>query len=64
MKHLLAMVKELKGKIADVKDVDVLICPTFTAISALANEAKGTNISPVGIHDAAGHESRCLCCGK
>ena len=38
-----AMVKELKGKIADVKDVDILICPTFTAISALANEAKGTN---------------------
>ena len=45
-----AMVKELKGKIADVKDVDVLICPTFTAISALANEAKGTNIN-IGAQD-------------
>lgn len=39
-----AMVKELKGKIADVKDVDVLICPTFTALSSLSNEAKGSNI--------------------
>ena len=45
-----AMVSELKGKIADVKDVDVLICPTFTAISALANEAKGTNIN-IGAQD-------------
>lgn len=45
-----AMVKELKGKIADVKDVDVLICPTFTAISALATEAKGTNIN-IGAQD-------------
>ena len=45
-----AMVKELKGKIADVKDVDVLLCPTFTAISALATEAKGTNIN-IGAQD-------------
>ncbi|WP_413853883.1 triose-phosphate isomerase [Candidatus Ruminimicrobium bovinum] len=45
-----AMVKELKGKIADVKDVDVLICPTFTAIAALANEAKGSNIN-IGAQD-------------
>ena len=41
----IAMVKELKEKIADVKDVDVLICPAFTAISALAIETKGTNIN-------------------
>lgn len=39
-----AMVNELKGKIADVKDVDVLICPTFTALYSLSNEAKGSNI--------------------
>jgi len=45
-----AMVKELKGKIAGVKDVDVLICPTFTAIAALANEAKGSNIN-IGAQD-------------
>ncbi|MFA7074663.1 MAG: triose-phosphate isomerase [Endomicrobiaceae bacterium] len=40
----IAMVKELKSKIADVKDVDVLLCPTFTALYALANELKGSNI--------------------
>ncbi len=39
-----AMVKELKSKIADVKDVEVLICPAFTALYSLANEAKGSNI--------------------
>ncbi|MBR3628735.1 MAG: triose-phosphate isomerase [Elusimicrobia bacterium] len=62
-----AMVKELKGKIADVKDVDVLICPTFTAISALANEAKGAftgEIAPNMLVDAGctyviiGHSER------
>lgn len=40
----IAMVKELKPLISDVKDVDVLICPVFTAIYPLANEAKGSNI--------------------
>ena len=45
-----AMVKDLKERIADVKDVDVLICPTFTAISALAMETKGTNIN-IGAQD-------------
>ncbi len=40
----IAMVKELKTLISDVKDVDVLICPVFTSINALANEVKGSNI--------------------
>lgn len=40
----IAMVKELKPLISDVKDVDVLICPVFTAIYPLANEVKGSNI--------------------
>lgn len=40
----IAMVKELKPMIADVKDVDVLICPVFTAVYPLANEVKGSNI--------------------
>ena len=45
-----AMVKELKGKIADIKDVDVLICPVFTALYPVANEVKGSNIN-VGAQD-------------
>lgn len=45
-----AMVKELKGKIADVKDVDVLLCPVFTALYPVANEVKGSNIN-VGAQD-------------
>lgn len=40
----IAMVKELKPLISDVKDVDVLICPVFTAVYPLANEVKGSNI--------------------
>ncbi len=40
----IAMVKELKNLISDVKDVDILICPVFTSINALANEVKGSNI--------------------
>ncbi|MDD5020947.1 MAG: triose-phosphate isomerase [Endomicrobiaceae bacterium] len=40
----IAMVKELKPLISDVKDVDILICPVFTAIYPLSNEAKGSNI--------------------
>ncbi len=45
-----AMVKELKGKIAGVKDVDVLLCPVFTALYPVANEVKGSNIN-VGAQD-------------
>ena len=40
----IAMVKELKPLISDVKDVDVLICPVFTAIYPLSNEVKESNI--------------------
>lgn len=40
-----AMVKELKEKIAGVEDVDVLICPAFTALKPLADEVKGSNIN-------------------
>jgi len=45
-----AMVNELKGKIADVKDVDILLCPVFTALYPVANEVKGSNIN-VGAQD-------------
>lgn len=39
-----AMVQELKEKISDVKDIDVLICPTFTALYSLSSQTKGSNI--------------------
>jgi triosephosphate isomerase len=41
----ISVVKALKSSIADVKDVDVLICPTFTALHALNDEVKGSNIN-------------------
>lgn len=40
-----SMVKALKSEIADVKDVEVLICPTFTSLYAVNNEIKGSNIN-------------------
>ncbi|MDR0978040.1 MAG: triose-phosphate isomerase [Endomicrobium sp.] len=39
------VVKTLKSIISDVRDVDVLICPPFTALYAVNNEAKGSNIN-------------------
>lgn len=39
------MVKALKAAVADVKDVEVLICPTYTALYAVSNEIKGSNIN-------------------
>ncbi|MDR1122586.1 MAG: triose-phosphate isomerase, partial [Endomicrobium sp.] len=39
------VVKALKSSIADVTDVEVLICPTFTALYAVNNEVKGSNIN-------------------
>ncbi|MDR1087125.1 MAG: triose-phosphate isomerase [Endomicrobium sp.] len=40
-----SIVKALKSSIADVKDVDVLICPTFMALYAVNSEVKGSNIN-------------------
>jgi len=39
-----SMVKALKSAVADVKDVEILVCPTFTALSAVNNEIKDSNI--------------------
>jgi triosephosphate isomerase len=39
-----AMAKELKGLVADVKDVELLLCPTFISLNALSAELKGSNI--------------------
>ncbi|MDR2427862.1 MAG: triose-phosphate isomerase [Endomicrobium sp.] len=40
-----SVVKALKSSIADVTDVEVLICPTFTVLYAVNNEVKGSNIN-------------------
>jgi triosephosphate isomerase len=39
-----AMVKELAGLVANVKDREVVICAPFTALAALKEAVKGTNI--------------------
>ncbi|MCE5286140.1 MAG: triose-phosphate isomerase, partial [Pelosinus sp.] len=38
------MVKELAGLVADVKDREIVICAPFTALAAVKEAAKGTNI--------------------
>jgi triosephosphate isomerase len=40
-----SVVKALKSSIADITDIDVLICPTFTVLYAVNNEVKGSNIN-------------------
>jgi triosephosphate isomerase len=40
-----SVVKALKSSIADITDVEVLVCPTFTALYAVNNEVKGSNIN-------------------
>jgi triosephosphate isomerase len=39
------VVKSLKNAVAGVSDVEILICPTFTALYAVNNEIKGSNIN-------------------
>lgn len=39
-----SMLKALKPVVADVKDVEILVCPPFTALCASNNEIKGSNI--------------------
>ena len=39
-----ALVKELMPLVKDAKDVDVVACPTATALAAVADAVKGTNI--------------------
>ena len=37
-------VKELRGLVKDVNDVDIVVAPTFTAVYPVAEAARGTNI--------------------
>lgn len=39
------MVKALKAAVANVSDVEILVCPAFTALYAVNNEIKGSNIN-------------------
>lgn len=39
-----ALVKELKNLLKNVKDVEIVVCPAFTALSEVAKELKGSNI--------------------
>jgi triosephosphate isomerase len=45
-----SFVSMLKAAVSDVKDVDVLVCPTFICANAVYNEVKGSNIN-VGAQD-------------
>jgi triosephosphate isomerase len=38
-------VRILKTAVSDIKDVDVLICPTFLSANAVYNEVRGSNIN-------------------
>lgn len=40
-----SVVKALKSAVADISDVEILLCPSFTALYAVNNEVKGSNIS-------------------
>ena len=39
------LVKKLAPDVQSVKDRDILVCPPFTALAAVAQAAKGTPIS-------------------
>lgn len=40
-----AMVKELAPMVADVKDVDIVVCPTFTSLYSVNQSVQNTNIA-------------------
>ncbi|MDR2426143.1 MAG: triose-phosphate isomerase [Endomicrobium sp.] len=45
VEEAVSMVKALKKAVSDIEDVEILICPAFTALYAVNNEIKGTNIN-------------------
>jgi len=40
-----AMLSELKPKVADLRDIDIAVCPPFTSLGAAADACEGTNIA-------------------
>jgi len=43
-KEAAAMIADLKEKVKDVKDREVVICPTFTALESAVKAAQGSNV--------------------
>ena len=44
VKESISFIKEFKKIIKDEKNVDIVICPAFTSLNAVANEIKNSNI--------------------
>jgi len=44
-KEAALMIEELKAKVSDVKDREIALCPTFTALESAVRAAKGSNIN-------------------
>ncbi len=40
-----SLVKELKGLVKDIKDREIVVCPSFTSLVSVAAEIKSSNIS-------------------
>jgi triosephosphate isomerase len=51
-----AVINELKGLVADVTDAEIVICPTFTSITAAVEAAAGSNVQ-IGAQNIAWAES-------
>jgi triosephosphate isomerase (TIM) len=50
----LALVQDLKLELANVTDVDIVVCPPFTALSEVAKAIRGSNIG-LGAQDMSEH---------
>ncbi|MCX5749310.1 MAG: triose-phosphate isomerase [Candidatus Saganbacteria bacterium] len=44
-KEAASMIEELKTKVSDVKDREIAVCPTFTALESAVKAAKGSNVN-------------------
>lgn len=44
IKEAIFSAKEFKKLLKDEKDIDIVVCPPFTALHAVSNELKGSNI--------------------
>jgi len=40
----LELVRELKSELANIKEVDIVVCPPFTALGQVAEAIRGSNI--------------------
>jgi len=51
-----AVITELKGLVADVTEAEIVICPTFTSLTAAVEAAAGSNVQ-IGAQNVAWAES-------